>query len=129
MKLCRLASESSKWISVSDFEANQAEWTPTAESVTYHAQKARNELDAELRLLGLSPKLKLILNVCLVGGDTLNGFAVPGLWEAGHIKSILSHGMVCICRSGSDPESIISAHPVLAPLRDQILLLGTGPFK
>jgi len=109
LKLCRLASESSKWISVSDFEASKADWTPTVESVTYHAEKAKNEFDADLKLL--------------VGGDTLNGFGVPGLWEASHIKTILSHGMVCICRSGNDPEAIISAHSVLGPLKDRIILV------
>ena len=107
-----MASESSKWISVSDFEASKADWTPTVESVTYHAEKAKNEFDADLKLL--------------VGGDTLNGFGVPGLWEANHIKTILSHGMVCICRSGNDPEAIISAHSVLGPLKDRIILVGSG---
>ena len=50
--MCQLATQSSNWISVSNWEAEKANWTPTAESVTYHAQKAKTDFDADLKLLG-----------------------------------------------------------------------------
>ena len=47
-----LITESSDWISVSKWEAQNPEWTPTASAVEHHAKRAKNEFDAELRLLG-----------------------------------------------------------------------------
>ena len=51
--MCELITASSDWVNVSSWEAEKPEWTPTALAVEHHANKARKEFDAELRLLGL----------------------------------------------------------------------------
>ena len=50
--MCELVTASSEWISVSTWEAENPEWTATAESVEYHARRAKEEYDADLKLLG-----------------------------------------------------------------------------
>jgi len=109
IQMCQLATQSSNWISVSNWEAEKANWTPTAESVTYHARKAKIDFDADLKLL--------------VGGDTLQGFSIPGLWAHSDIETILQHGIVSVIRSGSDSKKAVESHDLLSKMREKIILL------
>ena len=52
VEMCRLLTSTSDWLSVSTWESENPKWTPTVLSVEYHAEKAKNEFDAGLRLLG-----------------------------------------------------------------------------
>ena len=52
VEMCRLLTSTSDWLSVSTWESENPKWTPTVLSVEYHAEKAKSEFDAGLRLLG-----------------------------------------------------------------------------
>ena len=52
VEMCKRLCASSEWLSVSTWEADKPKWTPTVESVQYHAELAEREYEAELRLLG-----------------------------------------------------------------------------
>ena len=52
VEMCRLLTSTSDWLSVSTWESDNPKWTPTVLSVEYHAEKAKLEFDAGLRLLG-----------------------------------------------------------------------------
>lgn len=57
----------------------------------------------------------------LCGADVLESFGVPNLWKQEDIAEIVGHyGLVCITRSGSDPNKFIHQSDVLWKHRKKI---------
>ncbi|XP_033012121.1 nicotinamide/nicotinic acid mononucleotide adenylyltransferase 1 [Lacerta agilis] len=146
--MARLATESSDWVEVDDWESNQKEWQETIKVLRYHQQKLKrsclaNSFDdvAPLSKTGrkrkretgrqvpvsrnqpltkdVPPQLKL-----LCGTDILESFAVPNLWKAEDIAEIVAnHGMVCISRVGNDAQKFIYESEVLWKHKESIHLV------
>ncbi|CAI5782922.1 nicotinic acid mononucleotide adenylyltransferase 1 [Podarcis lilfordi] len=143
--MARLATESSDWVEVDDWESNQKEWQETIKVLRYHQQKLKcsclaNSFDEVAPLnktgqkrkresgrqvpvsrnqpltKGVPPQLKL-----LCGTDILESFAVPNLWKAEDIVEIVAnHGMVCISRVGNDAQKFIYESEVLWKHKESI---------
>lgn len=57
----------------------------------------------------------------LCGADVLESFGIPNLWKPDDIAEILGrYGVVCITRSGSDPNKFIHQSDVLWKYRKNI---------
>ncbi|XP_063064946.1 nicotinamide/nicotinic acid mononucleotide adenylyltransferase 1 isoform X2 [Engraulis encrasicolus] len=145
IQMARLATESSDWIRVNDWESQQSEWVETAKVVRHHHSvlqsthqndvdevdtvktgKKRRIEDPECVNEGSSnyssrkdaPQLKL-----LCGADVLESFGVPNLWKPEDIEEIVGrHGLVCITRGGSDAERFIQQSDVLWENRRNIFV-------
>ena len=59
----------------------------------------------------------------LCGADILDSMVTPGVWTESDLHTILSRGIVCIKREGSDPEKVINEHDVLYKYRHNIHLV------
>ena len=126
VEMCRLLTSTSDWLSVSTWESENPKWTPTVLSVEYHAEKAKSEFDAGLRLLGrllgfLSSFFYPILSS--VGADFLESFSVPGLWADDDVERIAKIGIIAISRNGIDSTAVLDGHPVLKNHKGNILLI------
>nr|XP_057939437.1 retinoid-binding protein 7a isoform X1 [Doryrhamphus excisus]XP_057939438.1 retinoid-binding protein 7a isoform X1 [Doryrhamphus excisus]XP_057939439.1 retinoid-binding protein 7a isoform X1 [Doryrhamphus excisus]XP_057939440.1 retinoid-binding protein 7a isoform X1 [Doryrhamphus excisus] len=126
VKMARLATENSEWITVDAWESLQLEWVETAKVVRHHyslltvdeqdgdhvdsvnyTKKRRMEGNyvesASHHSKRVGPQLML-----LCGADVLESFCVPNLWKQEDIAEIVGRfGMVCITRCGSDPHKFI----------------------
>ncbi|XP_061457468.1 nicotinamide/nicotinic acid mononucleotide adenylyltransferase 1 [Rhineura floridana] len=145
--MARLATESSDWVEVDDWESSQKEWQETVKVLRYHQQKLKrsdlaNSFDdaAPLSKAGRKrkresgrqlpvgrnqsqtkgvPQLKL-----LCGTDILESFGVPKLWKPEDITEIMTnHGMVCISRVGNNARRFIYESDVLWRHKDSIHLV------
>ena len=59
----------------------------------------------------------------LCGADLLESFGTPGLWKDEDIEEIVGKfGLVCISRSGSDPQKFIYDNDVLTKHANNIHL-------
>lgn len=59
----------------------------------------------------------------LCGGDLLQSFAVPGLWDPDHIAEIAgTFGIVVVTRPGSDPARFIHESDILGPYENNIII-------
>ncbi|XP_041952988.1 nicotinamide/nicotinic acid mononucleotide adenylyltransferase 1-like [Alosa sapidissima] len=144
VQMARLATESSGWIRVNDWESQQSEWVETAKVVRHHHSELLTTLqnddevdtvksfkrkrleEPECMVQGSSgcstrkdmPQLKL-----LCGADVLESFGVPNLWKPEDIAEIVSrYGIVCITRGDSDAERFIQQSDVLWENRKNIFV-------
>lgn len=131
--MIKLATRSSDWIRLSDWEVKQSEWSRTKLVVQYHKNYINNYLNssnyndenvpdwqpANLRSSRDEIHLKLIC-----GADLLESFSVPGLWLDDDIEEIVgNHGIIVISRSGSNPEKFIFESDTLTKYRKNITLI------
>ena len=123
VEMCRLLTSTSDWLSVSTWESENPKWTPTVLSVEYHAEKAKSEFDAGLRLLGWTLIQNVSLTLSSVGADFLESFSVPGLWADDDVERIAKIGIIAISRNGIDSTAVLDGHPVLKNHKGNILLI------
>jgi len=112
VEMVRLALESSDWVNVEDWEVKQKEWTRTRLSL--------DRMQVEVNKVSGGREVKVML---LCGADILDSMVTPGVWTETDLKELLSRGIVCIKRSGSDPEKLIQENDLLYEFRDRILLV------
>ncbi|KAG9353172.1 hypothetical protein JZ751_017748 [Albula glossodonta] len=142
LEMARLAAESSDWVKVDPWEAQQAEWVETAKVIRHHYEellaaegkndqvdtvkvgKKRRHEDRDGFSLPHSvrtdvPQLKL-----LCGADVLESFSVPNLWKPEDITEIIGRfGMVCITRAGNDAWKFVHQSDTLWRHRKNIHLV------
>ncbi|XP_062822036.1 nicotinamide/nicotinic acid mononucleotide adenylyltransferase 1 [Anolis carolinensis] len=115
--MAKLATESSDWVEVDDWESNQKEWQETVKVLRHHhscltkgfdnivplskaGRKRKREASGQQRNQTQTkgvPQLKM-----LCGADVLESFRVPNLWKTEDMAEIVAeYGMVCISRVGS----------------------------
>jgi len=118
LEMIRLATQTSDWIKLDDWEAKQPEWQRTR-LVLDNAKERLSKGDplySHLQLNGSSARIKL-----LCGADMLESFAVPDLWSTEDMTSITGeYGMVVITRSGSNPEEFVSKTELLNKRKNNI---------
>eukprot|EP00112_Aurelia_sp_Birch-Aquarium-sp1_P015823 Seg3531.1 transcript_id=Seg3531.1/GoldUCD/mRNA.D3Y31 product="Nicotinamide/nicotinic acid mononucleotide adenylyltransferase 1" protein_id=Seg3531.1/GoldUCD/D3Y31 len=118
VEMLQLATQSSDWIRVDDWETKQPEWQRTRlvlDRAKENLSKGQPPYN-KLHLNGSSAKIKL---VC--GADMLESFAVPELWSDDDMKTIAGdYGMVVISRAGSNPERFVSESDILSQRKNSI---------
>jgi len=112
VEMVRRSLASSDWVSVEDWEVKQGEWTRTRLSL--------DRMQAEVNKVSGGRETGVML---LCGADILDSMVTPGVWMEKDLRGILSRGIVCIKRSGSDPEKLIQENDVLYEYRDRIHLV------
>eukprot|EP00892_Ulva_mutabilis_P005264 jgi/Ulvmu1/3109/UM015_0149.1 len=102
LQLVRAAVESSDWLMVDDWEANQAQYSrtlPVLKSVQTrlcHALQLSVEDD-------MAPRVML-----LCGEDLLQSFCRAGVWKENDIPAIFNeHGVVCVARPNSGGTPLV----------------------
>ncbi|XP_037732576.1 nicotinamide/nicotinic acid mononucleotide adenylyltransferase 3 isoform X2 [Drosophila subpulchrella] len=136
--MVKLATQSSNWIRLSDWEVHQNQWMRTQAVLQHHQNYINNHINSggpggddeqDTHLAGWLPRglhesrdpvrLKL-----LCGGDLLESFAVPGLWAEADIEDIVAnHGLVVITRAGSNPGKFIFDSDILTKYQNNITLI------
>ena len=71
--MVKLALKNNHWVTLSEWEAEKQDWTPTLEALIYH----KNRL-----VESYGEKIQLVL---LCGGDLVETFAMPGVWKEEHV--------------------------------------------
>ncbi|EFA82779.1 nicotinamide-nucleotide adenylyltransferase [Heterostelium album PN500] len=106
-EMLSLALESSEWLNIDTWEARRPEFTPTRQVMDYIHRAVNEHLQ-----LGdnVTVQLKLV-----AGADLLGTFNVPKLWADQDMDKITSdeYGFLCLERTGSDIEDIISKNIIL----------------
>ncbi|KAI5095646.1 nicotinamide nucleotide adenylyltransferase 1, partial [Silurus meridionalis] len=144
VKMARLATESCRWISVDDWESQQAEWVETAKVMrnqllnwgsarwqpfSRHINPSQHrDAPAETAIrwkvfwpLSYTPPRESVQLKLLCGADVLESFSIPNLWKTEDIKEIVGcFGLVCITRNGSDAEKFVYESDVLHEHRKNI---------
>lgn len=110
--MCRLGVQSSPWLQVDDWEAQQAAWSTTAEVLGSFRDRLARAGHGRLEVMLVS------------GADLVRSFAVPGLWLAADQHRILGeHGLVVVERAGTDLSEDILHSPVLWQHRRRLWLV------
>ena len=73
-EMANLAVKTNNWLSLSTWESEKAAWTPTLEALTYHKNELVSSYGSDLQLM------------FLCGGDLLETFAIPGVWQDEHVS-------------------------------------------
>ncbi|XP_056305063.1 nicotinamide/nicotinic acid mononucleotide adenylyltransferase 1 [Danio aesculapii] len=139
LEMARLATESSEWITVDDWESQQPEWVETAKVVRHHhaevlsSENNSNGDDVDTGKYRKRRKMEKKSPSCmnpkadrphlnlLCGADVLESFGVPNLWKPEDIEEIVGrYGVTCITRCGSDAEKFINQSDVLYKHRKNI---------
>lgn len=96
LALLRLATETSSWIRISEWETQQEGWTKTRQTLKYH-QNYINSIIRDLNGLNMANlpswipenirQIKDPVQIKLLcGADLLESFATPGLWDIDDVR-------------------------------------------
>ena len=123
IKMTELAVQKYDFVRCSKWEVEQSQWIRTRNVLDEY----RNQL-AQMAKTGSGPnwlpnfelddkeELPQIFLVC--GGDLIETFSVPGLWQETDITAIVrDYGLVVITREGSNPEKYVYDHDILHQYR------------
>ncbi|XP_022918289.1 nicotinamide/nicotinic acid mononucleotide adenylyltransferase 3 isoform X2 [Onthophagus taurus] len=126
LAMAKLASESSDWIRVSDWECKQMGHSRTYLVLKHHQDLINNMINNKLNdnvneeEVGFIPNFVLnnlhgnIQVKLICGGDLLESFGIPGLWSDADIEDIVkTHGLVVISRENSNPHKFIYNSDIL----------------
>eukprot|EP01089_Gocevia_fonbrunei_P020077 TRINITY_DN7344_c0_g1_i2.p1 TRINITY_DN7344_c0_g1~~TRINITY_DN7344_c0_g1_i2.p1 ORF type:complete len:160 (-),score=27.27 TRINITY_DN7344_c0_g1_i2:12-491(-) len=112
--MCRLATESSDWLMIDDWECKKDEYSRTV-LVLNHLQQELSEIkhgDKPIRVM------------LLCGADLLDSFNTAGVWAVDDMHTILGkYGIVVFDRSGSSSEGIIYSNPIIFQHQTNIILV------
>uniref|UniRef100_A0A7M4E4H4 Nicotinamide-nucleotide adenylyltransferase n=1 Tax=Crocodylus porosus TaxID=8502 RepID=A0A7M4E4H4_CROPO len=144
--MAKLATQSSDWVEVDDWESCQNEWSETLRVLRYHHQKCMSsnptnspQRTAPLTKLGRkrkkegnshvpikknqqNPGTKSVPQIKLLcGSDIVESFGVPNLWKSEDITEIVAdYGLVCINRAGYNVQKFIYESDILWEHRNNI---------
>lgn len=114
VKMVTLATQTSQWIRVSSWEAEQPCWMETLK-VLHHMKSFANES---------FPGHSNVQVKLLCGADLLESFNVPGLWKDTDIENIVrDYGIVVITRSDTSPQQFIDSHKILLQCKENISIV------
>ncbi|GAB5362718.1 hypothetical protein AAMO2058_000822200 [Amorphochlora amoebiformis] len=98
--MAHLATKTSPWVTVSTWEMDRPNWTPTKE-VIGHVRESVNTRLGKLDIEGVA-----CLLVC--GGDLIHSFIDHTLWSDDDVNQIFKDGAVVMPRDGTDMDEITS---------------------
>jgi len=114
LSMCEAAVQSSKWLSVQQWEIKQLGWTTTAETLCKY-QEALNRA----HLTDQPIRVKF-----LCGADVIESTLIPNLWSPADLDLIFGTiGVAVIERVGLDLPALIASSPVLSKYADNIDLV------
>jgi nicotinate (nicotinamide) nucleotide adenylyltransferase len=112
IEMVKRSLQSSDWVNCDEWETKQNEWTRTRLSL--------DRMHIEVNKGNSGKEVKVML---LCGADILDSMVTPGVWMESDLHTLLSRGIVCIKRSGSDPEKLINSNDLLYKYRNNIHLI------
>lgn len=120
----------------SGWETEQEGWTRTVHVLRHHGQEIASaaagdsnsshypHLPDNIPQQSGSQQHPRLMLIC--GGDMLESFSVPNLWDDDHILSIVrDFGLVVFTREGSNPAQYVDGHKILQEHRDNIHIVTT----
>lgn len=118
VKMCDLAVESSEWLEVDHWEANQVGYTFTVQVL--RSMKQRFVEAAQ----GIIENPENVVFKLLCGTDLLESFTIPGVWgDADVIEIIEKFGVVCVQRPGADTDKTVDSSDLLRPRKHNIIIV------
>ncbi|XP_019367308.1 PREDICTED: nicotinamide/nicotinic acid mononucleotide adenylyltransferase 1 [Gavialis gangeticus] len=147
--MAKLATQSSDWVEVDDWESCQNEWSETLKVLRYYHQKcmSSNPTNSPQRTAPFTkpgrkrkkegnshvpikknqqnPGTKSVPQIKLLcGSDIVESFGVPNLWKSEDITEIVAdYGLVCINRAGYNVQKFIYESDILWEHRHNIHLV------
>lgn len=133
--MLKIATQSSDWIRISEWEMQQEGWSTTRMTLQFHQNYVNsiirdlNGLNSKSNWPGWIPdnirQTKDPIQVKLLcGADLLESFATPGLWNPDDIAAILGHhGIVVISRNGADLNRFIFDSDLLNKYKQKITIV------
>jgi nicotinate (nicotinamide) nucleotide adenylyltransferase len=101
--MVRLALEQSEWLMVDPWESKQNSFMRTAHVLDHFKRELDNHYGKD--------KVRVVL---LAGGDLIESFQVPGLWDTDDLHHILGdYGCLVLERTGSDTHSFLLENDIL----------------
>jgi nicotinamide mononucleotide adenylyltransferase len=117
VEMLHLATSSSDFIMVDEYETLQPQWTETVKVLRHFDEHIKSALAAR----GVIRKVHVML-VC--GSDLLDSFNTPNLWAETDQNEILgSYGLVTLERVGADPAKIVWSNDIMYPHRSNIFIV------
>ncbi|KAJ8759969.1 hypothetical protein K2173_010825 [Erythroxylum novogranatense] len=116
LHMCNLACESSDFVMVDSWEANQSSYQRTLTIL----KRIESYFIGDLKM----PKefLRIML---LCGSDLLRSFSIPEFWIRDQVKTICKeYGIVCIQREGQNVDKIIEDDEILKENKYNIKVVG-----
>jgi nicotinamide mononucleotide adenylyltransferase len=72
--MIKLALQSSEWVTLSTWEAEQENWLPTLDVLEHYKKESIQKYGQDVRL------------IFLCGADLVNSFTIPDVWTDEHVK-------------------------------------------
>ncbi|TRY99689.1 hypothetical protein DNTS_029429 [Danionella cerebrum] len=119
LAMARLALQNSDWVTVDDWESQQADWTETVVTMRYHYNRIAALYSEASHKAADAPQLKL-----LCGADFMDTFKVPGLWREDHMEEVVGHfGLICVSRGMLQANQAIHESDILSKHSQSIFLV------
>lgn len=125
VKMVNLALQNYDFVKCSEWEAEQSQWTRTRAVLDHYDSQLAKAMKNDSKKCDWIPDLSdavetpRLLLVC--GGDLLETFSTPGLWQEEDIVRIVkNYGLVVISREGSNPEKYVYEHDILHKYKENI---------
>ncbi|KAI9296558.1 Nucleotidylyl transferase [Neoconidiobolus thromboides FSU 785] len=122
VNMCRMAVDStSNWLMVDDWEASQPTYQRSV-LVLDHFDKEINQVrGGVVTKSGIHKKVKIML---LAGGDLIESFGIPGLWDPFDLNRILGeYGTVVVERTGVDVYGFLLANDSIYQHRKNVIVV------
>ncbi|CAN0927802.1 Nicotinamide/nicotinic acid mononucleotide adenylyltransferase, partial [Linum grandiflorum] len=112
LRMCELACESSDFVMVDPWEANQSSFQ---RSLTV----LRRIESVFIEQVCISKESLKVMLLC--GADLLQSFGIPGFWVPDQVRTICrDYGIACIRREGHDVQQIVTANEILNEHKENI---------
>jgi len=123
LAMSKAAVKGSDWITVSDWETRQTDWTRTRKVMEEYSEMLNSSSKPEWAPSAVnSPGTNHLKLLC--GADLLESFSTPGLWLEEDIHNIVqTHGIVVITREGSNPQQYVENSSLLREMSDNIHII------
>lgn len=128
VKMANLALQNYDFVKCSKWEAEQTCWTRTRAVLDQYKSQIIETMKSDSQSYEWIPDLSKAIDsprlLLVCGGDLLETFSTPGLWQDEDIREIVrNYGLVVISREGSNPEKYVYEHDILHEYKDNIHLV------
>jgi len=128
VNMVNLALQNYDFVKCSKWEAEQTYWTRTRTALDEYKSQIIKAMKSDSQSYELIPGLSSAADVprllLVCGGDLLETFSTPGLWQDEDITEIVkNYGLVVISREGSNPEKYVYEHDILHKYKENIHLV------
>ncbi|KAL1923165.1 uncharacterized protein VTP21DRAFT_9541 [Calcarisporiella thermophila] len=122
VNMCELAvAQTSDWLMVDNWEARQKQYQRTAVSLDHFDEELNIKGGGILTVDGEMRKIKIML---LAGGDLIESFGHPGVWDPQDLHHILrDYGCLIVERTGSDVWGFLLSHDILYEHRRNVFVI------